>query len=113
MQRAEDFDNLHVRAGTLADAKALYDHPEEDGWTPSNLWATKVAGPAPLVEALLNDTELEVLRLPGPTDPDRPTWERPGVTRSDRAQCRRPARARRPALPRRWRRRSGRAVRTF
>ncbi|MGW1534663.1 hypothetical protein [Streptomyces aureus] len=76
---AVDFDNLHVRAGTLADAKALYDHPEEDGWTPSNLWAqdrswvlctdfdlwaTKVAGPAPLVEALLNDAEIEALRLP-------------------------------------------------
>ncbi|WP_258021036.1 hypothetical protein [Streptomyces anatolicus] len=79
LQRAEGFDNLHVRAGTLADAKALYDHPEEDGWTPSNLWsqdrswvlctdydlwATKVAGPAPLVEALLSDTEIEALRLP-------------------------------------------------
>ncbi|WP_241846357.1 transposase family protein [Streptomyces sp. MJM1172] len=79
LQRAEDFDNLHVRAGALADAKVLYDHPEQDGWTPSNLWsqdrswvlctdydlwATKVAGPAPLVEALLNDTEIEALRLP-------------------------------------------------
>ncbi|MEU9376047.1 hypothetical protein AB0D94_20040 [Streptomyces sp. NPDC048255] len=76
---AEDFDNLHVRTGALADAKALYDHPEEDCWTPSNLWAedrswvlctdydlwaTKVVGPAPLIEALLADTEIEALRLP-------------------------------------------------
>ncbi|MGW1641663.1 hypothetical protein [Streptomyces lavendulae] len=82
LQGAEDFDNLHVRAGTLADAKALYDHPEEDGWTPSNLWArdrswvlctdydlwaTKVAGPAPLVEALLHDGEIEAIRLPWAT----------------------------------------------
>ncbi|WP_404952692.1 hypothetical protein [Streptomyces sp. 147326] len=78
-QRAEDFDTPHVRAGRLADAKVLYDHPEEDGWSPSNfwpqdrswvlctdydLWATKVAGPAPLVEALLNDAEIEAVRLP-------------------------------------------------
>ncbi|MCX5195659.1 hypothetical protein OOK31_17400 [Streptomyces sp. NBC_00249] len=78
-QRAEDFDNLHVRAGRLADAKALYDHPEEECWTPTNLWshdrswvlctdydlwATKVAGPAPLVEALLDDPEIEAVRLP-------------------------------------------------
>ncbi|MDX2543769.1 hypothetical protein ACOT81_17365 [Streptomyces sp. WI04-05B] len=77
-QGAEDFDNLHVRAGRLTDAKALYDHPEEQFWTPSNLWAhdrswvlctdydlwaTKVAGPAPLVEALLNDSEIEAVRL--------------------------------------------------
>jgi hypothetical protein len=76
---AEDIDNLHVRAGTLADAKALYDHPDEGSWAPSNfwaqdrswvlctdydLWATKVAGPDPLVEALLDDTEIEALRLP-------------------------------------------------
>ncbi|MFI8503782.1 hypothetical protein ACIGFK_35555 [Streptomyces sp. NPDC085524] len=79
LQRAEDFDNLRFRAGALADAKALYDHPEEDNWTPSNLWAqdrswvlctdydlwaTKVAGPAPLVEALLDDTHIEAVRLP-------------------------------------------------
>ncbi|WP_237296581.1 hypothetical protein [Streptomyces sp. 3211] len=71
--------HLHVRAGRLTDAKALYDHPEEEFWTPSNLWAhdrswvlctdydlwaTKVAGPAPLVEALLNDSEIEAVRLP-------------------------------------------------
>ncbi|WP_246338105.1 hypothetical protein [Streptomyces harbinensis] len=76
---ATEFDNLHVRAGTLADAKALYDHPDEDGWTPSNLWArnrswvlctdydlwaTKVAGPTPLIDALLNDTHIEAIRLP-------------------------------------------------
>ncbi|MFE5724505.1 hypothetical protein [Streptomyces erythrochromogenes] len=78
-QGAEDFDNLHVRAGRLADAKALYAHPEEDSWSPSNLWAhdrswvlctdydlwaTKVAGPPPLVEALLGDAEIEAVRLP-------------------------------------------------
>lgn len=78
-QGAEDFDNLHVRAGRLADAKALYDHPDEQWWTPSNLWAydrswvlctdydlwaTKLVGPAPLVEALLNDPETEAVRLP-------------------------------------------------
>ncbi|MFF9978760.1 hypothetical protein [Streptomyces erythrochromogenes] len=78
-QGAEDFDNLHVRAGRLADAKALYDHPDEDAWTPSNFWAhdrswvlctdydlraTKVAGPPPLVEALLGDSEIEAVRLP-------------------------------------------------
>ncbi|MFF3624771.1 hypothetical protein [Streptomyces sp. NPDC002467] len=78
-QGAEDFDNLHVRAGRLADAKALYDHPDEGWWTPSNfwaddrswilctdydLWATKVVGPAPLVEALLGDPEIEAVRLP-------------------------------------------------
>ncbi|MFB0632411.1 hypothetical protein [Streptomyces sp. AB3(2024)] len=79
---AEDFDDLHVRTGVLGDAKVLYDHPEEDFWSPSNLWArdrswilctdydlwaTKVAGPAPLVEALLNDTDIEALRLPWAT----------------------------------------------
>ncbi|MEV7728646.1 hypothetical protein AB0P15_28435 [Streptomyces sp. NPDC087917] len=83
-QRAEEFDSLHVRAGRLADAKVLYDHPDEEWWTPSNLWAqdrswvlctdydlwaTKVAGPAPLVEALLDDTEVEAVRLPAPLDP--------------------------------------------
>ncbi|MGW8847759.1 hypothetical protein ACWGNE_08255 [Streptomyces xiamenensis] len=74
---AKEFDALHVRAGTLSDAKALYDHPDEDGWTPSNLWArsrswvlctdydlwaTKVAGPTPLIDALLNDTHIEARR---------------------------------------------------
>ncbi|MEU6896000.1 hypothetical protein ABZ934_30445 [Streptomyces sp. NPDC046557] len=58
----------------------MYDRPEVEFWTPSNLWArdrswvlctdhdlwaTKVAGPAPLVEALLNDSEIEAaVRLP-------------------------------------------------
>ncbi|WP_405597720.1 MULTISPECIES: hypothetical protein [unclassified Streptomyces] len=75
---AEDFDNLHVRTGTLADAPVLYDHLEENGWSPSNLWprdqswilctdydlwATKVAGPTTLTKALLDDKELEAVRL--------------------------------------------------
>ncbi|MFJ3235873.1 hypothetical protein [Streptomyces sp. NPDC086787] len=79
---ADDFDNLHIRTGTLADAHVLYDHPEEDGWSPSNLWprdqswvlctdydlwATKVAGPTALIEALLNDGDLEAVRLPWAT----------------------------------------------
>ncbi|WP_392972658.1 SMI1/KNR4 family protein [Streptomyces sp. LN245] len=79
---AEDFENLRIRTGTLADAKVLYDHPEEDHWSPSNLWsrdrswivctdydlwATKVAGPVQLVEALLDDTEIEAVRLPWAT----------------------------------------------
>ncbi|MER6443725.1 hypothetical protein [Streptomyces venezuelae] len=78
-QGAEDFDNLHVRVGRLADAKALYDHPDEEWWTPSNLWAhdrswvlctdydlwaTKLVGPAPLVEELLDDPVIEAVRLP-------------------------------------------------
>ncbi|MFF1777968.1 hypothetical protein [Streptomyces virginiae] len=78
-QGADDFENLHVRAGRLADAKALYDHPDEEWWTPSNfwahdrswvlctdydLWATKLAGPTPLVEALLDDSQIEAVRLP-------------------------------------------------
>ncbi|GAA0289854.1 hypothetical protein GCM10010302_30310 [Streptomyces polychromogenes] len=78
-QRAEDFDTPLVRRGRLADAKALYDHPEEEWWTPSNLWAedrswvlctdydlwaTKLAGPVPLIEALLCDPEAEAVRLP-------------------------------------------------
>jgi hypothetical protein len=75
---ATDFDNLHVRAGRLGDAEILYDNPEVD-FSPSNLWAedrswvlctdydlwaTKVAGPPALIEALLNDTEIEAVRLP-------------------------------------------------
>jgi hypothetical protein len=73
-----DVDNLHVRSGSLGDAKALYDNPEVD-YSPSNLWAadrswivgtdydlwaTKVAGPTPLIEALLTDPDLEAVRLP-------------------------------------------------
>ncbi|GAA3385607.1 hypothetical protein GCM10017750_64920 [Streptomyces racemochromogenes] len=60
----------------------LYDHPEEDGWSPSSLWprdrswvvctdydpwATKLAGPAALTEALLNDVDMEAVRLPWAT----------------------------------------------
>lgn len=73
--------NLHVRAGRLGDAHALYDNPEAD-FTPSNLWAedrswvvytdydlwaTKVSGPEHLVEALLRDPEIEAVRLPWTT----------------------------------------------
>lgn len=75
---AEDFENLHVRAGRLGDAEILYDHSEAD-FSPSNLWAedrswclctdydlwaTKVAGPPALIEALLGDAEIEAIRLP-------------------------------------------------
>ncbi len=78
MLGAHDFDNLHVQAGVLGDAEELYDHPEID-FSPSNLWAedrswvvctdydlwaTKVAGPGFLIEALLADGELEAVRLP-------------------------------------------------
>ncbi|MFE9996862.1 hypothetical protein [Streptomyces avermitilis] len=78
MLRDADFDNLHVRVGRLGAARILYDNPEVD-FSPSNLWAedhswvtctdydlwaTKVAGPAPLIEALLDDTEIEAARLP-------------------------------------------------
>ncbi|WP_439681216.1 hypothetical protein [Embleya sp. MST-111070] len=77
MLTAIDIDNLHVRAGRLGDAAILYDNPEAD-FSPSNLWAkdrswvlctdydlwgTKVAGPPALVEALLNDPEIEAVRL--------------------------------------------------
>ncbi|WP_380282504.1 hypothetical protein [Kitasatospora purpeofusca] len=73
-----DFNNLHVQAGRLGDAAILYDNPVAD-FSPSNLWAqdrswvlctdydlwgTKVAGPPTLVEALLNDPEIEAVRLP-------------------------------------------------
>lgn len=73
-----DFDNLHVRAGRLGDAEILYDDPGTD-FSPSNLWAedrswclctdydlwaTKVAGPSALIEALLSDFEIEAVRLP-------------------------------------------------
>ncbi|WP_235787041.1 hypothetical protein [Streptomyces mutabilis] len=78
MLAAVDFDNLHVRAGRLGDAETLYDHSEAD-FSPSNLWAenrssvlctdydlwaTKVAGPSPLIDMLLNDCEIEAVRLP-------------------------------------------------
>ncbi|MFI0960568.1 hypothetical protein ACH4S8_03960 [Streptomyces sp. NPDC021080] len=73
-----DFEAKHVRSGRLGDAQALFDHPDIL-YTPSNLWpadrswavftdydlwATKVSGPRPLVEALLADTEIEAVRLP-------------------------------------------------
>ncbi|MFJ8623774.1 hypothetical protein ACIRD3_13140 [Kitasatospora sp. NPDC093550] len=73
-----EFDHHHVRAGRLGDAELLYDTDDAD-FSPSNLWAadrswvlctdydlwgTKVAGPPDLVRALLDDPELEVLRLP-------------------------------------------------
>ncbi|MFI9597725.1 hypothetical protein [Nonomuraea sp. NPDC052265] len=78
MLGATDFDNLQVRAGRLGDAEILYDNPEVD-FSPSNfwaedrswvictdydLWATKVAGPASLIDALLKDSEIEAVRLP-------------------------------------------------
>ncbi|MFE2556177.1 hypothetical protein ACFXGT_09095 [Streptomyces sp. NPDC059352] len=69
---------LAARAGRLGDAEILYDNPESD-FSPSNLWAedrswslctdydlwaTKVAGHPALIEALLNDSEIEAVRLP-------------------------------------------------
>lgn len=78
MLGALDFDNLHVQSGRLGDAEALYDNPEAD-FSPSNfwaedrswvlcsdydLWATKVVGTPALIEALLNDPEIEAVRLP-------------------------------------------------
>ncbi|MEV8096883.1 hypothetical protein [Kitasatospora sp. NPDC085879] len=78
MLAAADFDNLHVRAGRLGDTAMLYDNPEAD-FSPSNLWAedrswvlctdydlwaTKVTGAPALIEALLNDSEIEAVRLP-------------------------------------------------
>lgn len=71
-----------MRPGLLTgDAKALYDHPEAEvspsnlwardrSWvlcTDYDLWATKVAGPPALVEALLGDTDIEAVRLPWAT----------------------------------------------
>ncbi|GAA1374308.1 hypothetical protein [Streptomyces beijiangensis] len=76
---AVDFDNLHVRTGRLGDAHLLYDNPETD-FSPSNLWptnrswvtgtdydlwATKVVGPAPLIEALLGDPEMTMIAPSG------------------------------------------------
>jgi len=75
---ASDVNSLHVCAGRLGDAEMLYDNPDVD-FSPSNLWAedrswvictdydlwaTKVAGPAPLIDALLKDSGIEALRLP-------------------------------------------------
>jgi hypothetical protein len=78
MLRFGDFDNLHVRTGRLGDAGVLYDNPEVDFspsnlwaedhswvlWTDYDLWATKVSGSPALIEALLNDSEIEAVRLP-------------------------------------------------
>ncbi|MFJ9446285.1 hypothetical protein ACIRRH_31165 [Kitasatospora sp. NPDC101235] len=76
--RDADYDNHHVRASRLGDAGILYDISEAD-YSPSNLWAedrswllctdydlwaTKVAGPPDLIAALLNDSEIEAVRLP-------------------------------------------------
>jgi hypothetical protein len=73
-----DFESPQVRTGRLGDAGALYDNPEVD-FTPSNLWAedrswvvctdydlwaSKVVGPTPLIEALLADPWIEALQLP-------------------------------------------------
>lgn len=81
MLGAMDFENLHIRAGRLGDAAALYDIPEID-FSPSNLWpedrswllgtdydlwGTKVAGPLALIEAIMNDAEIEAVRLPWAT----------------------------------------------
>ncbi|MFD6548956.1 hypothetical protein [Streptomyces sp. NPDC058398] len=75
---ATDFDNLHVRAGRLGDVELLYNRSEAD-FSPSNLWAydgswvlctdydlwgTKIAGSPALINALLNDSEIEAVRLP-------------------------------------------------
>ncbi|MFF3013750.1 hypothetical protein [Streptomyces sp. NPDC057939] len=75
---ADDYDNLQVRAGRLGDAEVLYDRSEAD-FSPSNLWsedrswvlctdydlwATKIAGSPALIETLLNDSEVEAVRLP-------------------------------------------------
>ncbi|MCF3182038.1 hypothetical protein IPZ70_19105 [Streptomyces polychromogenes] len=73
-----------LRAGRLGDAEILYDMPEADlaDFSPANLWAedrswvlctdydlwaTKVAGPPALIEALLNDPGVEAVRLPWAT----------------------------------------------
>lgn len=67
-----------MRAGRLGDAEILYDQSEAD-FSPSNLWAedrswvlctdydpwaTKVVGSPALINALLNDTDIEAVRLP-------------------------------------------------
>ncbi|MET8038943.1 hypothetical protein [Streptomyces sp. NPDC005345] len=75
---AQDFEKGHVRCGRLGDAASLFDNPDIL-YTPSNLWATdrswivctdydlwgsKVCGPRPMIGALLEDTEIEAIRLP-------------------------------------------------
>ncbi|WP_223243853.1 hypothetical protein [Streptomyces sp. CBMA156] len=73
-----DYHHAHVRTGRLGDAGVLYDNPrthfspsnlwaEDRSWllgTDYDLWATKVAGPPALIEALLDDAGLEAVRLP-------------------------------------------------
>ncbi|MCR6485191.1 hypothetical protein M8542_20385 [Amycolatopsis sp. OK19-0408] len=73
-----DLENLVVRAGRLGDAECLYDDcevdfspsnlwPDDHSWclgTDYDLWGTKVVGPPALIEALLDDPELEAVRLP-------------------------------------------------
>ncbi|TDD79584.1 hypothetical protein [Actinomadura rubrisoli] len=73
-----DWDNETVLAGRLGDAARLYDHPEmvscpSDLWAADrswvvycdwDLWGTKVVGPTSLIEAVLDDPQLEGLRLP-------------------------------------------------
>ncbi|MFD8123234.1 hypothetical protein ACWHAO_04020 [Streptomyces albidoflavus] len=67
-----------VCAGHLRDAKSLYDSPYAEcnpanlfaadrSWitcTDIDLWATKVVGPPALIKALLDDDEIEAIRLP-------------------------------------------------
>lgn len=76
--KAADFDNLNVHAGRLGDVGILHDGSEADfspsslwaddhSWvlcTDYDLWATKAAGPPALINALLNDSEIEAVRLP-------------------------------------------------
>ncbi|MFF4602614.1 hypothetical protein ACFY12_07645 [Streptomyces sp. NPDC001339] len=75
---ALDFDNRHVLTGRLGDAVALYGLDDPD-FSPSNLWpqdrtwivgtdydlwGAKVVGPTELIDALVDDTEIEAVRLP-------------------------------------------------
>ncbi|MEU6109475.1 hypothetical protein ABZ853_13880 [Streptomyces albidoflavus] len=67
-----------VLTGHLADAKPLYDAPfaecnpanlfaADRSWitcTDIDLWATKVVGPPALIKALLDDDEIEAIRIP-------------------------------------------------
>ncbi|QES51653.1 hypothetical protein DEJ50_31190 [Streptomyces venezuelae] len=80
----QDWDDLRayrVVGGRLGDALALYDYPgmtaspsnlwaAERSWvtyTDQDLWGTKVAGPPELVRRLVEDTEIEAVRLPWDT----------------------------------------------
>lgn len=67
-----------VRTGLLRDAKSLYDAPfaecnpanlcaADRSWitcTDHDLWGTKVVGPPALITALVDDDEIEAVRLP-------------------------------------------------